>query len=93
MAIIFNLDKMLASRKMQSNDLADEFGCSVQTISKLKNGKVRALRIETLNRLCEIFDCQPGDLIEYMSVEEARKNFGEKFMEDYLAFYREQSAD
>lgn len=40
----FNLDKVLASRKMQSNDLADEFGCSVRTISKLKNGKVRALR-------------------------------------------------
>lgn len=87
MAIIFNLDKLLVSRKMQSVDLAEKLGCTVQTISKLKNGKVKALRMETLDSLCEAFDCQPGDILEYMTEEEARDRFGEAFVEGYKAFY------
>ena len=87
MAIIFNLDKLLASKKIKSTELAKELGCTVQTISRIKNGKVRALRIETLDRICEIFDCQPSDLLEYMPDEEARSRFGEDFWNSYLEFY------
>jgi len=90
MAIIFNLDKLLASKKMQSAELAKELGCTVQTISRIKNGKVRAFRIETLDQICDIFDCQPGDLLEHMSDEEARKRFGEEFWEDYVHFYYDE---
>lgn len=89
MAIIFNLDKLLASRKMQSNELAEKLGCTVQTISRIKNGKVRAFRIETLDRLCSLFQCQPGDILEYMDDEEARDRFGEEFWEDYVNFFAE----
>lgn len=87
MAILFNLDKLLASKKMQSIDLAERLGYTAQTISKLKNGKVKALRIETLNSLCEAFDCQPGDILEYMSDDEARERFGDAFVEGYKSFY------
>lgn len=87
MAIIFNLDKLLASKKMQSVELAKELDCTVQTISRIKNGKVRALRIETLDKICEIFECQPGDLLEYMDDEEAKARFGESFWNDYVNFY------
>lgn len=89
MAIIFNLDKLLASRKMQSVELAEKLGCTVQTVSRIKNGKVRAFRIETMDRLCKLFDCQPGDVIEYMSDEEAKERFGDEFWEDYEKFYDE----
>lgn len=89
MAIIFNLDKLLASRKMQSTELAEKLGCTVQTVSRIKNGKVRAFRIETMDRLCKLFDCQPGEVIEYMSDEEAQERFGDEFWEDYERFYNE----
>ena len=71
---MFNLDKLLASRKMQSVELAEKLECTVQTVSRIKNGKIRALRIGSLDRICEVFDCQPGDLLEYLSDEEAEKD-------------------
>ena len=83
MAIVFNLDKLLASRKMQSVELAEKLECTVQTVSRIKNGKIRALRIDSLDRICEVFDCQPGDLLEYLSDEEAEKRYGETFLEEY----------
>jgi len=89
MAIIFNLDKLLAAKKMQSVELAAELNCTVQTVSRIKNGKVRAFRIETLDELCRIFDCQPGDLLEYMDDDEARRRFGDDFWEDYQSFFDE----
>ena len=89
MAIIFNLDKLLASRKMQSTELSERLGCTVQTVSRIKNGKVRAFRIETLDALCEIFQCQPGDILEYMDDDEARRRFGDEFWEDYDLFFNE----
>ena len=62
--IVFNLDKLLAERKMHSVELAKELDCTVQTISRIKTGKIRAFRISTIDKLCEYFQCQPGDIIE-----------------------------
>lgn len=87
MAIIFKLDELLASRKMQSVELAEKLDCTVQTVSRIKNGKVRAFRIETIDRLCEIFECQPGDLLEYMSDEEVQKRYGGDFLKQTKRYY------
>ena len=87
MAIIFNLDRLLASKKMRSVELAEKLGCTVQTISRIKNGRVRAFRIETIDQLCEIFQCQPGDLLEYMSDAEARRRFGDEYLEERKRYY------
>lgn len=89
MAIIFNLDKLLVSKKMQSVELAEKLGCTVQTISKIKNGKVRAFRIETMDSLCKLFQCQPGDILEYMDDDEAKARFGDEFWEDYMKYFNE----
>lgn len=63
--IIVNLDVMLARRKMRLGDLADAVGISMQNLSVLKTGKAKAVRFSTLNRLCNVLDCQPGDLLAY----------------------------
>ena len=65
MPIIVNLDVMLARRKMRSRELAEQVGITEQNISLLKSGKVRGVRFETLQRICEALQCQPGDLLEY----------------------------
>lgn len=65
MAIIVNLDVMLARRKMKSNELAEQVGISAQNLSVLKTGKARAIRFSTLDALCRRLDCQPGDILEY----------------------------
>jgi len=65
MPIIVNLDVMLAKRKMRSRELADRIGITEQNVSLLKSGKVRGVRFETLESICEALDCQPGDLLEY----------------------------
>ena len=65
MAIVVNLDVMLARRKMRSRELAALIGISEQNVSLLKSGKVRGVRFETLERICAVLDCQPGDLLEY----------------------------
>lgn len=57
---------LLADRKMQSIELAERLGCTVQTVSRIKTGKVKAFRMETLDDICEIFGCQPGDVLEYV---------------------------
>ena len=67
MAIIINLDVMLAKRKMQLKELSEIVGVSVVNLSILKQGKVRAIRFSTLEAICEALDCQPGDIIEYIS--------------------------
>lgn len=66
MAIVVNLDVMLAKRKMRSKELAERIGITEQNVSLLKSGKVRGFRFETLEKICEALDCQPGDLIEYV---------------------------
>jgi Predicted transcriptional regulator len=65
MAIIVNVDVMLARRKMSSGELADRVGISAANLSILKTGKAKAIRFSTLNALCKALDCQPGDLLEY----------------------------
>ncbi len=65
MAITINLDVMLAKRKMRSNDLAYAIGITPQNLSVLKTGKARAIRMSTLDAICRILQCQPGDLLAY----------------------------
>ena len=65
MPIIVNLDVMLAKRKMRSRDLAQRIGIAEQNVSLLKSGKVKGVRFDTLEKICEALDCQPGDLLEY----------------------------
>lgn len=65
MAIIVNLDVMLARRKMKVGELAEKVGITLANISILKNGKAKAIRMETLNKICAALDCQPGDILEY----------------------------
>lgn len=67
--IIFNIDVMLAKRKMSVTELAERVGITIANVSVLKNGKAKALKISTLIRLCEALDCQPGDLLEYRKRE------------------------
>ena len=64
MQIIVRLDVMLARRKMRSRVLADLVGITEQNISLLKSGKVKGIRFDTLARICEVLECQPGDLLE-----------------------------
>lgn len=65
MAIIVNLDVMMAKRKMSLNELSETVSISLANLSKLKTGKVKAIRFSTLNAVCKALDCQPGDLLEY----------------------------
>ena len=65
MAIIVNLDVMMAKRKMSLNKLADELGITQANLSILKTGKAKAIRFSTLNAICRILNCQPGDILEF----------------------------
>jgi putative transcriptional regulator len=65
MPIVVNLDVMLARRKMRSRELAERVGITEQNISLLKSGKVRGVRFDTLELICEALQCQPGDLLEH----------------------------
>jgi putative transcriptional regulator len=65
MPIIVNVDVMLARRKMRLNTLADLVGITPQNLSVLKTGRARAIRFSTLERLCEVLDCQPSDLLSF----------------------------
>ncbi|MBR1759074.1 MAG: helix-turn-helix transcriptional regulator [Lachnospiraceae bacterium] len=68
--IIFNIDVMLAKRKMSVSELADKVGITLANMSILKNGKAKAVKVTTLEKLCEALECQPGDLLEYRTVDE-----------------------
>jgi len=65
MPVIVNLDVMLARRKMKLNTVAEQVGITPQNLSVLKSGRARAIRFSTLEKLCDILDCQPGDLLAY----------------------------
>lgn len=70
MPIVVNLDVMLAKRKMRSKDLAALVGITEQNISLLKSGKVKGVRFDTLSRICEVLQCQPGDVLEFVNSNE-----------------------
>jgi putative transcriptional regulator len=63
--IVVNLDVMLARRKMRSKELAERIGITEQNVSLLKSGKVRGVRFDTLEKICDVLQCQPGDILEY----------------------------
>lgn len=68
--IVINIDVMLAKRKMSVTELSERVGITIANMSVLKNGKAKAIRIETLEKICEALDCQPGDILEYKPDEE-----------------------
>jgi putative transcriptional regulator len=70
MAIIVNIDVMLAKRKMSVTELTEKVGITMANISILKNGKAKAIRFSTLDAICKALDCQPGDILEYKSDNE-----------------------
>ena len=63
--IIKNIDVMLAKRKMSVTELSERVGITIANISILKNGKAKAIKLETLNKICQVLQCQPGDILEY----------------------------
>lgn len=72
MAIILRLDRMMADRKISLNELAEKVGIANVNLSNIKTGKVSAIRFSTLNAICDVLDCQPGDLLEF--VRDADRN-------------------
>lgn len=70
MAIKVNVDVMLAKRKMSVTELSERVGITMANISILKNGKAKAIRIDTLDKICRALNCQPGDILEYVPEEE-----------------------
>jgi putative transcriptional regulator len=76
MPIVVNLDIMLATRKMSLTQLCEEIGMSMPNMSILKSGKGRAIRFTTLDKLCEILECQPGDLLQHVTEKEYKKLYG-----------------
>ncbi|AUN15729.1 XRE family transcriptional regulator [[Clostridium] sordellii] len=72
MPIIVNLDVMMAKRKMSSTELSEKLGITMANLSILKNNKAKAVRFTTLDALCRILDCQPGDILEYVNEDDPR---------------------
>jgi len=70
MTIIINLDVMLAKRKVRSKALAEFVGITEQNLSLIKTGKIKGLRLSTLDAICTFLDCQPGDILEYQKADE-----------------------
>lgn len=71
MAIIVNLDVMMAKRKMSLNELSEKVGLTLSNLSILKTGKAKAIRFSTLETICDVLDCQPGDILEYVNDQPA----------------------
>ena len=69
MAIILRLDRVMADRKISLNDLAAQVGIANVNLSKIKTGKISAIRFSTLEAICDVLDCQPGDILEYKREE------------------------
>ena len=67
MPIIVNLDVMMAKRKMSLNELSEKVGLTLSNLSILKTGKAKAIRFSTLEAICEVLNCQPGDILEYVN--------------------------
>lgn len=73
MAIILRLDRVMADRKISLNDLAEQVGIANINLSKIKTGKVSAIRFSTLNAICDVLDCQPGDILEFQKDQSSNK--------------------
>lgn len=73
MSIIINLDVMLAKRKMSVTELSEKVGLTMANISILKNGKAKAIRFSTLDKICEVLNCQPGDILEHQDTSQMRE--------------------
>ena len=71
--IVINVDVMLAKRKMSVTELAERVGFTMANVSMIKTGKVKALKLSTLDKLCEALDCQPGDILEYRKEEKGNE--------------------
>lgn len=76
MAIILRLDRVMADRKITLNELSAKVGISTVNLSNLKTGKVKAIRFSTLDAICDVLDCQPGDILEYQRVHTAIEDDG-----------------
>jgi len=74
MAMIINIDVMLAKRKMRVTELSEYVGITMANISILKNGKAKAIRFSTLEAICKALECQPGDILEYKNDEDIKEN-------------------
>lgn len=70
MAIVFNIDVMLAKRKMSVTELSGRVGITMANISILKNGKAKAIKVDTLDKICRALECQPGEILEWREKEE-----------------------
>lgn len=73
MAIILRLDRVMADRKISLNDLAEQVGIANVNLSKIKTGKVSAIRFSTLNAICDVLDCQPGDILKFQKDQSSNK--------------------
>lgn len=73
MTILVRLDIVLARKKMKSKDLAARVGITEANLSKLKSGRVKGVKFETLDKICDVLDCQPGDLLEHVSPENSNE--------------------
>lgn len=73
MAIILRLDRVMADRKISLNDLAEQVGIANVNLSKIKTGKVSAIRFSTSNAICDVLDCQPGDILEFQKDQSSNK--------------------
>jgi putative transcriptional regulator len=78
MPIVVNLDVMMARRKMSLTELSEKIGITMANLSILKSGKAKAIRFSTLEEICRILDCQPADILEYMTEEDYKKLMREK---------------
>jgi putative transcriptional regulator len=76
MPIVVNLDVMLAKRKMSLTELSEKVGITMANLSILKTGKAKAVRFSTLEDICKVLDCQPGDILEYMNEKDYKKLMG-----------------
>ena len=76
MPIVVNLDVMLARRKMTLTELSEKVNITIANLSVLKSSKVRAIRFSTLEEICRVLECQPGDILEYMNEKDYKKLMG-----------------
>lgn len=84
MAIIIRLDRVMADRKIATSELAEKLGIADSNVSRMKNSKIKAIRLSTLDSLCDVLKCKPGDLLEHVSDEEARELFGDDYFNDVV---------